>query len=322
MNFTLILVIVSTCISGGLQENSIANLIDYVYENADQILEDAVEELDFDSFASLSSSDQEIAIKEAILEFNKDYYLIDDDVALVLSNSIDEDKISNYDDLDNLGNNNGSSSGGFINTDLGQSNDNYTDYISRFDNLFGDEDLGYLYEDPSRIEGTTGYIRIDPEVELLPIYDIGDVSMALNVNGKTDEYIFVGIGAPKETCIAFYNIIAGYLNDSVMETASGLSDVSSQIIELIQTFVPTLSITSFASLIAVLLKTIINTIVGLFAGGPGGIILGLAFILVVVGIIAFIGYMIYCGYKQKGFRIGREVYSILDWRRVCEQTDY
>lgn len=48
------------------------------------------------------------------------------------------------------------------------------------------------------------------------------------------------------------------------------------------------------------------------SGGPCAIILGLA----------FIGYMIYCGYKQKGFRIGREVYSILDWRRVCEQTDY
>ena len=316
MNLASILVIVSTCISGGLQENSIANLVDYVYESADQILIDAIEELDFDSFSSLSSSDQEIAIKEAMLEFNKDYYLIDDDVALVLSNSIDEDKISNYDDLDNLGDNNGSSSGGYINTDLGQSNNSFNDYISSFDDLFTDNDLGYLYEDPSRNEGAGYHVIIDDD--LLPIYDIGDVDMTLNVNGITDEYVFIGLGAPAETCIAFYNIVSSYLNSLVMNTANQTGSIASYIINYVKTYAVSGVLLVAANALSSAFSSLWSSFIALVSAGGVGVILAIVAIVLAIGVIVFMMAMFIRGYQKRGFEIGWRAYSLFNWEFVCE----
>ena len=147
---------------------------------------------------------------------------------------------------------------------------------------------------------------ITPEVQNypLPIYNEEGMTSNFEVNNTLNGMPFIGIVLPRDTCIKFYNQVAGFLNTQVMNAANGSSGFYSSLIHTILSFSLSTTLAVVIEQLLFYFKDIFSTFISLFQSGPLGVFLGVVIAIFTIGTILVLIAMFYLGYRREGYAIG------------------
>lgn len=344
MVMTSLVLALSTTLSGGCSTISNANRITSIKENAVEIVERAAETYDFSDYLELTNDEQESLVKQKILEFNEKYKLVDEEYIVALKEHLKEDeKFTYFENIDDLfikpdiskivlEENNALHSE--LICDLSQSlvndkeiirddiiNSNITEIVVNHD--YGDTG-GSKVDDDSKDDSNSNSKTDNTQnekLDLLPIYNYDQNHVTNTANGTLDGVFFLGIMVSRDACINFYNVIANFLNNQVMYSASGTKGPVGIIIEYLKVLVPSTMATVTAALISYF-SGIWNTFISMFsaAAGPLGWIVGWIIALIGGACISILVTMFIMGYQKKGFAIGWKVHHIFNWEWYCGEA--
>lgn len=345
MVMTSLVLALSTTLSGGCSEISNANRITSIKENAVEIVEKAAENYDFSDYLELTTDEQESLIKQKILKYNEENNLVDEEYIVTLKEHLEEDeKFTYFENIDDLFikpniskttlKENNALHAELIN-DLSHSlvndktiirddiiNSNITDIVINHDyGDTGDSKVG----DDSKSDSDSNFKTDNTEnekLDLLPIYNYDQNHVTSTTNGTLDGVFFLGIIASRDACINFYNVIANFLNNQVMYSASGTKGPVRIIIESLKVLAPATMATVTAALISYF-SGIWNTFISMFSApaGPIGWIVGSIIALIGGACISTLVAMFIMGYQKKGFAIGWKVHNIFNWEWYCGKAN-
>ena len=201
-------------------------------------------------------------------------------------------------------------------------NSNITDIVINHD--YGDTG-GSKVDDDSKSDSDNNSKTDNTQnekLDLLPIYNYDQNHVTSTTNGTLDGVFFLGIMASRDACINFYNVIANFLNNQVMYSASGTKGPVGIIIESLKVLAPATMATVTAALISYF-SGIWNTFISMFSApaGPIGWIVGSIIALIGAACISTLVAMFIMGYQKKGFAIGRKVHNIFNWEWYCGKAN-
>ncbi len=313
-------VVVVTSISGGLQEVTVSNKLEYIYENSEEIISEYAQNFDAEEVLSISDEEQEDLLKISLLNFNQELGLIDSELASALATGIDSyviiDPVIDEDliyatnslsliDLD-------------ITRDFSVWDINTDETITKVTPIEDgdDESLGYLIFDDSRA-GDSSYVSSSDDEDLLPIYEISaDIEPSVNINYKSDDYKFLGLEFDADTCISFYNTLSSFINNVATYYADALA-----IIQILKAMFPAqaIELSVVAKTIKSHLATFWDDFVLVATSDIWGAIFGLIITVLVLSVLYVMTRVYISGYQKKGYRIGWKIYHWYDRDWVNEQ---
>ena len=314
-------VVVVTSISGGLQEVTVSNKLEYIYEHSIEIINEYAQNFDADEALLISNEEQEDLLKISLLNFNQELGLIDSDLAIALANDIDSyvviDPVIDEDltyTTNNLSLINLDETRDFSVRDI-----NTDDTITKVTpiEIGDDQSLGYLIFDDSRA-GDSSYVSTsDDEDDLLPIYEISaDIEPSVNINHVFGDYTFLGVEFNADTCISFYNTLSSFINNVASYYGDALA-----IIQILKAMFPTqaIELSVLANSVKSHLVSFWDEFVLTVTNGIWGAIFGLIIGVLVLSVLYIMTRVYISGYQKKGYRIGRKIYEWYDWEWVNEQ---
>lgn len=158
-------------------------------------------------------------------------------------------------------------------------------------------------------------------VIVLPIKPYNEDHVATIAGGKLDGVTFVGLMFSRDTCVAFYNKVAGWLNNQVIYSSSPTGGPATMIINALMLSAPAMALATIAKLTEYftgIWSTWCSYLGGV--GGPVGIAIALIIGLVGAACIATLITMLVMGYNGKGFAIGWKVPNIFKWKWYCGEA--
>lgn len=330
MILTNALLVLETCLNSAQNITTASNL-DNLYSSADEVISEAIEAYDYDDFdldfdgqnslakqklcSYLEGSDEyttvEIMRLESSIKKSSDYKLFENIETIFLKDGYNGtlmNKISSF-----------------------EAKRNSSDIVASWKNAdiktTTDSSLSTCgMNDMSTYEGGGGG-GTQPNKKIdFPIRAYNANNATCYTNGKLDNVEFVGIACSKDACVGFYNRIAGILNNVAYYKTMGIKGPVAIAYELFTTYS---ALTPTITAISILVEAIASYFAGFFteyfslflSNPPLSIILG-AIIALFAGACLFIVCTIFtCGYFQKGFAFGWQVYNFFRWEFYCGTID-
>ena len=327
MAITSLILALCTTVSGGSTVAE-ANRLALIKYKSDQLIEMAAESYDYTNFLNLFDFERESLLKQGILNFNDEYDLIDNQHIIALQDHLfNDNSYFEFENIDSMFLKDDVpptviSDSRFIKTTLTESlkyspinnelivnnlviNQQYTNIL-----------ISNVTDGGGNSQGNQEETQPNGP---LPIRAVNQSEVSYSVNQNFQNYIFIGIILSKEFCKSIYNIFAFFINDIFTNEAFSNIDRIVRIITHLTASTPIIPVVeSIISHISSLWSSFISCFL---TSGIVGVVVGIILTLFGAMCLYLLIMSVVCGYLGKGYRVGFEVYHILDWRWVDENFE-
>lgn len=323
MAITSLILALCTTISGGSTVAE-ANRLELIKYKSEQLIEFAAEFYDYTNFLNLFDFERESLLKQSLLNFNSENELLDNQHIFALREHLYSD--ANYIEFENIDTM-------FIKDDVTPSiienarffKTSLTESVKYspinneliVNNVVINQQFTNVLISNMTDGGSSNGSNYTPSPEVqnypLPIYNDESAASNFEVNSMLNGVTFIGIILPRETCIKFYNTVAGFLNTQVMNAANNTGSTFSSIIRTLLSFSLATPLTTVVESLIFYFKDIFTTFIQLFSGGALSVVVGIIIAIFAVLTLVILVSMFYLGFRQKGYAVGFLVHNIFNW---------